>query len=917
MNSKPLSIAVRSLLALAAASATVAGDRAEAQEQAVAQQQAAPDAVATGQMEEIVVTGRQLSSAEKVAEERMHLDVVADMVAAEQISRLGDSNVSLALRRLPAVTLVADQFIYVRGLGERYSSTTINSALVPSPDLTRNVIPLDLFPAEIVESLSVQKGYSPDQPAAFGGGSVDIRTRSIPESTLLTLQVGTGWNSDNSGKGLDYKGGKDDEWGTDDGTRALPKEIKQALVDYQGDISPNNILQGLRRDGGSYTLADAEQVNRELIASMDRNIDFKKTSLDPDFTLEAAGGNTWHFGESGDWSVGAIAVGDYKNQWRDRDRVVRSVNNPYDVVTKSQRTTNLVTLTGSASVGIDFAGEQLVQATYLYLRNTEDESTLSLGNNLNFQQSSGDQLRTYRIRYEERALDLLQFHGKHTFGPATRDLFGGLESLKFLDGLTAGWYYSDAKATTDLPSEIAVSAIDRVDPSTGDLLQTSIRPSTSSADYRYTDLEDDATSYGVYVSMPFEWGTWRVEPSGGYDYYEKGRSYLQTQLNFGTTAAAAQPALVGTPGQVFADDNILDPTNRYQLVLGGIGTESYLAGETIDAGWGKVDATWNDTWRLMAGVRWEDFSRISVPIDQYEYDTDIGKIRVPLDQIESTASSEDNYYPAAALTWMQDSYMGADRFQLRFGWSQTTARPDLREVSDAAFIDPFTEARIRGNPNLVPSDLDNYDLRGEWYFADGDNLTVSLFYKQIDAPIETVAAAGTDDNISLTFINADSADLYGIEAEWLYGFGWLKRQGAMPEGMFLTGNVTWSDSEITIGSAALDLTNDKRPLTQHAPWVVNVQLGYDSANERHSTSLAYNGVGERLFFAGRGGAPDAYEQPLHSLDLIYSYYPTDSLSLKLRLQNLLDKDVVIKQGGVNVLEQTVGMNVKLDFAYRF
>ena len=912
MKSKPLSIAVRSLLALAAASSGVAGNRALAQEEDLA----AGDRDGRS-IEEVVVIGRQQTSAEQVLQERMELDVVADLVAAEQIARVGDSTVSLALRRLPAVTVVGDQYIYVRGLGERYSSTTVNGAYVPSPDLTRNVIPLDLFPAEIVETLSIQKGYSPEQPAAFGGGSVDIRTRSIPDDPLLVMQVGTGWNSENSGKGLEYKGGKDDEWGTDDGTRALPKEIERALVDYQGDISPNNILAGLRRDGQRHTLAEAEQVNRELITSMNRDIDFKRTSLDPDLSLELAAGNTWTIGDTGDWSIGAIAVGDYKNQWRDRERVVRSANNPDEVVTNSQRTTNLVTLTGSASVGVDFAGEQRVQATYIYLRNTEDEATLSTGNNLNFQQSSGDQLRSYRIRYEERELDLLQFHGKHTLGPATRDLFGGLESLEFLDGLSAGWYYSDAKATTDLPSEIAVSAVDQVVPSTGELIRTSVRPSTSSADYRYTDLEDDTTSYGVHGAMPFEGDAWRVEVSGGYDYYEKGRSYLQTQLNFGTTAAAAQPSLIGTPGEVFTDDNILDPVNRYELVLGGIGTESYLAGETIDAGWGKIDGTWNDTWRLMAGVRWENFSRMSVPIDQYEYDTAVGKIRVPADQLERTATSEDDFYPAAALTWMKDDFMRSDRFQLRFGWSQTTARPDLREVSDATYIDPITEARVRGNPDLVPSDLDNFDLRGEWYFGGGDNLTVSLFYKQIDAPIETVAAAGTDDNISLTFINGDSADLYGIEAEWLYGLDWLAPESGLANGFFMAGNVTLSDSEITIGSAAPDLTNDKRRLTQHAPWVVNLQFGYDSPNERHNASLAYNAFGERLFFAGRGGAPDAYEQPFHSLDLIYSYYPIEPLSFKFRVQNLLDEDTTIKQRGVKVLEQTVGLTYKFDMSYRF
>jgi outer membrane receptor protein involved in Fe transport len=135
--------------------------------------------------------------------------------------------------------------------------------------------------------------------------------------------------------------------------------------------------------------------------------------------------------------------------------------------------------------------------------------------------------------------------------------------------------------------------------------------------------------------------------------------------------------------------------------------------------------------------------------------------------------------------------------------------------------------------------------------------------------------------------------------------------------MFVSGNVTVSDSKLEIGSAALNLTSDERRLSQHAPWVVNLQLGFDSPNERHGASLAYNASGERLFFAGRGGEPDAYEQPFHSLDLTYSYYPTDSLSLKLRLQNLLDEKVVIEQGGVDVIEQTVGSTVKLDLTFAF
>jgi hypothetical protein len=111
--------------------------------------------------------------------------------------------------------------------------------------------------------LSVQKGYSPDRPAAFGGGSVDVRTRGIPDELVLDFEVGTGWNTDSDDDGISYPGGDDDKWGEDDGTRALPAEITTAINDFQGDLSATGILEALNRDGGFHTLAEAEQINRD------------------------------------------------------------------------------------------------------------------------------------------------------------------------------------------------------------------------------------------------------------------------------------------------------------------------------------------------------------------------------------------------------------------------------------------------------------------------------------------------------------------------------------------------------------------------------------------------------------------------------------------------------------------------------
>ena len=203
--------------------------------------------------------------------------------------------------------------------------------------------------------------------------------------------------------------------------------------------------------------------------------------------------------------------------------------------------------------------------------------------------------------------------------------------------------------------------------------------------------------------------------------------------------------------------------------------------------------------------------------------------------------------------------------------SETVARPDLREISASTYIDPLTETRIRGNPDLVTSPIKNLDLRAEWFFENGDNFTASLFYKDIESPIETVQGAGTDDNISLTFINAESADLTGIEVEWLKDLSSFGPRFFEP--FFFSGNMTLSDSELTVGDVGFNLTNDVRPMSQQSEYVANLQLGFDSDNGAHTFTMAYNTFGERLFFAGRDGAPDAYEQPFDSLDFVYSFYP--------------------------------------------
>lgn len=907
----------RRSMAIASAMASLAFCQA-----AVAEEADSPVAQADSNqiVEEVVVIGRYRSAATDIVSERIESDVPMDFLDAEGISRVGDSNVASALRRVPGVTLVQNQFVYVRGLGERYSSNQLNGAAVPSPDLTRNVLPLDIFPAEIIDALSVQKGYSPDLPAAFGGGNIDIRTRAIPEDGSFAAKINTGWNSESSDDGITYSGGSDDKWGTDDGTRSIPAAILDGIETYRGNFSPVNIQDLARKAGDPITISEAAMLNRELATALNRDLDFSDKEMPADFEAELTGGYRWFLGE--DWELGFLALGSYSNKWRNRDRTLQEVTDPENSYTESLRTINQVTLTAGLNVGLRFTEDHEIKWLNMFLRNSEDEASVSLSckqGQFNDCLSTNTRERLQDVRFEQRDLDITQFNGTHKLGDATlARLPGWLGWLEGVRDSEVNWFYTDAEATTDLPQEARVKFVETLD-ANGNVTGATVRNVNNSLEMRYSDLMDDVETWGGSLMVPFTGNGWDLELTGGGSYNRKGRSFQQTQLGLGTFDPDFQAIAGGDIADVYSDANVLNPLYGYELLvgIGQFGTESYGAGQITDAGFGKFDLLINDTWRFSGGVRWEDFKQVSVPIDYLNFDGQ--RIPLTVEEIEAATIQTDDWYPAFSATWIRPRFW-SDEFQLRFAWSETAARPDLREVSTSTYIDPLTEARVRGNPNLVPSELKNYDLRAEWFWDTGDSFTASLFYKDIKAPIETIQGGATEDNIIFTFINAETAEVYGLEVEGLKSLGFLSN-GGWTDAFFIAGNATISDSEVKIpDNVGGDITNRTRRLTQHSEWVANVQLGYDSFDGKWGSTLVYNAFGPRIFFAGINGQDDAFEQPFHSLDFVLSWYPTESLSLKFRAQNILDETTRIDQknstgDNVRILEQTVGTTLLFDIRY--
>ena len=861
--------------------------------------------LAEGIDEEVIVLGRLYSSSQALIAERKQKEVVIDVMHDETLARLGDSTVAAALRRVSGLALVDDKFVYVRGLGERYSSTSLNGARVPSPDLTRNVIPLDIFPTSIVRSLVVQKGYSADSSANFGGGAVDIRTKAVPSHFTFGLEAGSGLNLATGDAVLTYRGGSDDRWGVDDGTRALPGFISSRIDRYRANVNVQQLLNELRRDGNhDATVADAQAINRSLATALNRDIDILTDDSSPDLDVKGSIGTSFDIGNRIEFGIHGEYS--YDTNWRHTDRASYNFQAPEERSDMKRETTRSMDITGILNAGLHFTDDHEVAGMALLLRNTDDRTAIRDFFDENREKSDGLGNREYGLKFEQRELMVKQLHGTHRLGGETRELVPG-RLLDWMPELTEfTWFYSASTAATDIPNQVSVDAQTQTDPSTGEVIDSRVKTSSSTARFRFTDLDDDIVNYGWKATLPIEFSYSLLEISGGYQYEHKARTYAQSQFGVGPLSVRDPATLHGNLSRVFSDDNILDPRNDYVFSLLGSGTRSYIAATMTEAAFGKVDWTWNDTFRVSGGARWEDYKQVALPWNRYGYSADNPQIPTDPDVIEEATFHDDRIYPAASVMYIGNWL--AELFQVRLGYGKTTVLPDLREITDASYVDPITDEIVNGNPGVVPSLIDNFDLRLEWFPANGDNYTVSLFLKRISDPIEYFESPASDTNVAREILNADSAEVYGIEFEVMKQLGFLGGWGLgdWTEAFFLQSNVTIQDSEIEVGPDANAPTNPMRPLTGASNYVFNMLLGFDTFGGRHSASLIYNVFGKRLYVAGRLGAPDGYEQPFHSLDLTWSWFPTETLTVKARLKNILDQTIEIRRESVVTFEEDPG-----------
>ncbi len=822
------------------------------------------------ELEEFVVSAPDLEGGvAALSDERRNTSAVVEVIGAEQMSSAGDSDAASALKRVTGLTVVDGKYVYVRGLGDRYSSTTLNGAGLPSPDPTRRVVPLDLFPTGVLGSVVIQKTFSPNMPGEFGGGTVQLRTRGLPEEKFRKISVSLEANSQTTfQEGLGYDGGGLDFLGIDDGTRAMPAQL-------------DSLTDGGRRLLTGQDPAEVEAAGESLPV---RYATYPVT-LPPDAGVKFSLGDRYEAYDA-NWGWGYLFSFQYKNEWQLRDdySATFGLSGRGDLVTfdevQRQITENEINLGGMLHLGLEWGNYHRYESTTLLTRQTTDtvvrKAAYYSENDINAIDTT--------LEWVESQLFLQQFQGEHEF-PRLHDL--GVNWLATVS--TASRYEPDTRFYRYEQDEQGRYAFSQE----GQSNETS-----------FEDLNDTNLGFKTDFSLPFYdvlGATTTVKFGLLAESKERESQFTRFRFltDFSRNNIPYSDLYASTP------DAILDPSHigpdGYQLRNTTLPTDNYTAEQLISAQYLMAEMDY-ERFKMMGGARLE-YSKQTVNTFKL---TDPNQV-VPA-ELETT-----DLLPALSLTWV-----ASPALQFRAAYSNTLNRPDFKELSEAPYIDPDTRRVVIGNPALQRARISNYDLRAEWYLTRFETLSMAFFYKNFEQPIEQVIRLGAGGII--TFDNAESAQNYGIEFQ---GRTWLSRLfGRSFSRFYLAGNLSMIESSVKLGKAGDQQTNQQRPLQGQSPWVINATLGYENLITATKASLLFNMAGERITSVGVKGMPDAYEQPVPQLDFVYSRRIYEGAngkkaSFKFRIKNILDPEYKTLRG--NEVERLTrkGISFKASLSYSF
>jgi TonB-dependent receptor len=919
------------------------------------------------EMEELVVPGEiEKASETGLLAERQSATAVMDMIGQDFISRLGAANAGDAMKRMVGTSVQDGKYVAVRGMPDRYVNTLLNGGRLPSTDPDRRAINVDLFPGTILESINTYKTFTPDQPADFTGGSVDIRTKTFPDKPSFGTGVTVEYNSQTTFNPnfLTYDGGGTGLFGGKANSRAIPDSVINNPVLANYTPYPTYTLPASQE-----TRANATEANNEM-KKLNPVVGLKTKAPPPNTSFNLQGGDFVEF--SPEEKMGVIGVFSYRNKYSFYDNGIRSnlqlievgdtiAPNPDQQTFNQQQGTQEVLWGGLIGLSGEFDKDNQVSMNVMYNLGADDNAVQ--------RSSPGATFTEYNqiIDYGERTLGYLQLLGTHTL-QELRNLKiswnGGLGQASLLEpdqrqfsyNLTTDGQYQDPFYNNDSGDVVTAANNETLNRFQRQLNEDSYY---SIVDFTIPMLDEkertDAFKTGFYLdsnSRSYNQASFNYV-YGGYSGdagKNPGKLYAQFPGTYGLTWAdvflqqglpVSQPTEPGDYGAGLV--NVADPTlgnamTSYMLVNQGFGEQSagtfYTASQDVTASYLMADFDLFPTLRLTGGTRFEN-TNLKVRGSNDLPSALFSKADYP-EFVGGTGSGLAKIQQLDLLPSVGATFKLIDNVNFRFAWSQTLARPSFKEMGPVLTKDFTDNTFFLGNPNLQLSKANNYDFRTEWFPRAGEVFAISLFYKDLQKPMEQVTFNNATYGLEyFQYQNAPYGTVYGIEIEARKRLdqvaSWLKN-------FSVYFNYTQIQSEVPLTpltAQAIQIageTQTTRPLQGQPEYIINTGLSYDNDEYRFYAGVYFNVIGPTLFSAGsastnedtgniNGFIPDIYEQPAPSLDFNLTQGITDNWRLTFRGKNLLNPLIQRTQtfNGEEFTFQsyTKGWDISLNAAYSF
>lgn len=794
-------------------------------------------------LEEVVVTSSARRNTESaVLTFQKGSANLLDGLSSQSIKSSGAGDIASAIKSVPGVSVQGGKFIYVRGLGDRYTKSVLNGIDIPGLDPDRNTIQMDIFPTSILENLIVVKSAAAEYPADFTGGIVNIVTKEFPNQKIFNISVSTAVNPDMHHRSdfIGYEKKYNDFFGFDSGGRNLPLE------------NPNQVYEPID--------LIRTPILTENTRKFDPNMGPVPTQNFQDFSFELNFGNQINIGEN---RLGYFFSTSYKNE----------------TVLYENAEDNLY---------LKFTDPQNFD---LYAGRTQNgqEGT----SNIIFSQLGGLSFKTENSKYKLNILNIL--NGENTGANLTQvDNSTNFET----------WKKSNLEYTQKRITNIQLSGINNFQASNSKI-QWSLSPSFSRVydkDVRSTQFVDFGESYSIFVNtLPTR--LWRdlnednvvgkldftktfqlngndsKFKSGVYALY-KSRDFkiykYQVQVGNNASIEEGDPNILLNEENIFTQENLNGNFIRFnanEVIERGTAFDSeiqnyaaYLSGEL------NISKKFKST----IGLRAEKY-------DLYYTGEDSGGT---INLNNERVINKLDFFPSANLV-----YSPSESTKFRTSYSKTTARPSFKEASVAQIYDPLSAFTFIGNLDIKPSYIDNIDVRFEKYGETSDFFAISGFYKFFKDPIELATFPGAPNNFQPR--NLGDGKVYGIELEYRKTLEFIH-----PNFKFRF-NGSLIESEQQIGVVELDFRetykrtgeeiSSTRTLQGQSPYLINSGLEYRDNENGNQIGLFYNVQGKTLQVVGLGDTPDIFSDPFHSLNfnLRKTFGAEKNKTVTFKISNLL------------------------------